>query len=173
MQLKFLGTGPAESVEGRKKNRRLNSSLFVNWKKDFLIDVTPHFSRQLIENKIKNIDFILLTHAHFDAVGGIPQLIKWLSERDIQSIDVYCEARTWQIISSSYNNVSMLKPILIRPYKEFVVGNMEFTPVRVIHTEPTQEGVPTLAYKFNNVLYSEDVSEIPKESENILKTWIY
>ena len=86
MQLKFLGTGPAESVRGTKKNRRLNSSLFVNWKKDFLIDVTPHFSRQLIENKIKNIDFILLTHAHYDAVGGIPQLIVWVSERGVQSV---------------------------------------------------------------------------------------
>ena len=174
MKLIVLGSGPTEPVKGKGKNRRTNSSCYFEIKgSHFIIDVTPQFLEQVKANNIKRIDFVLFTHAHHDAIGGIPQLIDWLTEQDVQTIDVYCEKQTWVKIKEKFKKIDLLKPHFIKPYEEFEVNGIKFLPIRVEHS--IQPGFPTVAYRFNDVIYSEDLGEIPKESEKYFynaKLWI-
>lgn len=89
MRLTFLGTGDAMGVpriycecgvcqESRSRggNRRLRSSLHVCDKLsgDTLIDCGPDFGRQMELAGLRDIQRVLITHAHFDHIGG---LVEW------------------------------------------------------------------------------------------------
>jgi phosphoribosyl 1,2-cyclic phosphate phosphodiesterase len=82
----FLGTGGSAGVplvgctcsvctSTSHYNKRLRpAGLFRMERKCFLLDVGPDFRQQALCHKIKRIDGVLLTHAHFDHIGGIDDL---------------------------------------------------------------------------------------------------
>jgi len=167
MKIVFLGTGPTNIVEGRGKNRRLNSSVYIEAKgKKFIIDVTPYFSQQIKENKINDIDFVLITHAHRDAVGGIPQLVDWLKKKG-KTIPLFCEKLTWQKIKQKFKDLSNIEHYTIRRDNKFMIDDLEITPVRVCHS--IQPGFPTVAYKIDGLMYSEDLGAILPENKSFFE----
>jgi len=87
MKLTFLGTGTSHGVpvigcdckvckSTDKKNNRYRSSVLIttNENKNILIDIGPEFRIQALENHIKHIDTVLLTHSHADHLHGIDDL---------------------------------------------------------------------------------------------------
>lgn len=87
MKLTFLGTGTSHGVpvigcnckvctSKDKKNRRYRCSAFISTddNKHILIDISPEFRLQAIENHITQIDAVLLTHSHADHLHGIDDL---------------------------------------------------------------------------------------------------
>ena len=57
------------------KDKRLRCSAMVKVEgKNILIDCGPDFRQQALRGKISKIDALLLTHEHFDHVGGIDDL---------------------------------------------------------------------------------------------------
>jgi phosphoribosyl 1,2-cyclic phosphate phosphodiesterase len=85
-ELLFLGTGGSTGVpiigctckvctSPSPKNKRFRSSALVCANdKNFLIDVGPDFRTQALTHHITKLDGVLLTHTHFDHVGGIDDL---------------------------------------------------------------------------------------------------
>ncbi|WP_028561149.1 MBL fold metallo-hydrolase [Paenibacillus pinihumi] len=98
-RLTFLGTGDAMGVprtycdcgvcqEARSRgvNRRLRSSLHVCDKAsgDTLIDCGPDFGRQMELAGLRDVNRVLITHAHFDHIGGIVEwadACRWLKKK--------------------------------------------------------------------------------------------
>ncbi len=85
-QFLFIGTGGSNGVpvigcscgvciSAFPQNRRLRSSglLKINGK-TLLIDVGPDFREQALKYKIDRLDGVLITHPHFDHVGGLDDL---------------------------------------------------------------------------------------------------
>ncbi len=82
----FIGTGASLGVpvigcecatcrSHDPKNKRLRSSLILNWEgKRFLIDAGPDFRQQALRYEINYLDGVLLTHAHEDHIAGIDDL---------------------------------------------------------------------------------------------------
>lgn len=94
MKLTFLGTGTSHGVPviGCKcrvctskdpKNRRTRCSSYITSSDGtaILIDVSPEFRLQALENKIKKIDCVLITHSHADHLHGIDDLRIFSSEK--------------------------------------------------------------------------------------------
>ncbi|WP_422658050.1 MBL fold metallo-hydrolase [Paenibacillus sp. EC2-1] len=85
--LTFLGTGDAMGVprvycdcdvcsEARTtgKNRRLRSSAMVKDGQDlFVIDCGPDWRHMMEEHGMRQVQHMLITHAHFDHIGGLPE----------------------------------------------------------------------------------------------------
>ncbi|MCR5764612.1 MAG: MBL fold metallo-hydrolase [Treponema sp.] len=87
MKLVFLGTGTSHGVpvigcecevckskDARDRRYRCSAYITSNTGKNILIDIGPEFRLQAIENHIKKIDALLLTHSHADHLHGIDDI---------------------------------------------------------------------------------------------------
>lgn len=165
MKITFLGTGPTDVVP-EKKNGRTNSSLYVEIENySFIIDCSDSFSKQVKRENISKIDFILQTHAHRDAMGGLAnQLEGWMEDNDIDKMPLYCEKECWDKITERYEDTDHIETHFIENYEIFKPERkLEVTPFRIKHS--IQEGFPTVGFRFNDIVYSEDVGKIPEDSE--------
>lgn len=162
----FLGTGPTIPVKGRGKNYRTNSSILITADgKNIIIDVTPMVEEQLFVNNIKRVDAALITHGHADAIKGLHALNELMGK-----IPLYASKQTFNVIHEHYKTLDYEEHIL-EPYKPVEIFGVTFIPVPVIHAEPFPTGskFPTFAYRFDSILYAEDMEAIPKESEKYFK----
>ncbi|MCI6201799.1 MAG: MBL fold metallo-hydrolase, partial [Paraprevotella sp.] len=83
MRLTFLGTGTSNGVPviGCKckvcqskdpHDHRLRSSVMIDTETTrVVIDSGPDFREQMMHREFKRIDALLVTHAHYDHVGGM------------------------------------------------------------------------------------------------------
>ncbi|MBD2869797.1 MBL fold metallo-hydrolase [Paenibacillus arenilitoris] len=115
-KLIFRGTGDAMGVprvycecavceEARQsgRNRRFRSSaqLDIPGAGTVWIDCGPDFGKQLEAAKLRTIDVMLITHAHFDHIGGLPEYAdacRWLKKRGT----VYAPSEVIQEISARF-----------------------------------------------------------------------
>jgi phosphoribosyl 1,2-cyclic phosphate phosphodiesterase len=57
------------------RNKRLRASAFINYAgKKLLIDAGPDTRLQLLKQDITHIDGLMLTHSHYDHIGGLEDL---------------------------------------------------------------------------------------------------
>ena len=82
----FLGTGASSGVpvigcscavctSSNKKNRRLRASAYISFSdKHLLVDAGPDIRQQALLYKIRNVDALLLTHTHYDHIGGLEEM---------------------------------------------------------------------------------------------------
>ena len=85
-EIEFLGTGTSTGVpgigcdcevcrSGNVKDKRLRTSAIVRiGDKSILLDCGPDFREQMLRAKSTKLDMVLLTHSHYDHVGGIDDL---------------------------------------------------------------------------------------------------
>ncbi len=84
------------------KNYRTRPSILL--KKDgktLLIDTSPDLRKQLIDNKINNVDSVIYTHSHADHIHGINDL-RTISLINRKKIPIYADKKTLNTIKSSF-----------------------------------------------------------------------
>ena len=84
--LQFLGTGASTGVpiigcscaictSKNEKNQRLRTSAIVNVNgSSILIDAGPDLRMQALKYDIKKVDALLISHSHYDHIGGLEEL---------------------------------------------------------------------------------------------------
>ncbi|MHA1842382.1 MAG: MBL fold metallo-hydrolase [Candidatus Heimdallarchaeota archaeon] len=133
-----------------------------------LIDCTPQIEIQLKRERIdpNSISAILITHAHQDAVGGLPKLDKLLTKKII----LFAPPRVLQHkrLQKKFKHITLAQ---ILPHQETSIYGLKVTPFRVIHAEafPTGKDFPCYGYRFDRVVYAEDMEDLPKNSEQYFK----
>lgn len=175
MKITFLGTGTSAGnpVIGCKcevcqskdpRDWRLRSSLLVDTMgKRILIDCGPDFRWQMLREKVDHLDAVLLTHEHYDHVGGLDDL-RPLGR--VNGIDIFGEENIICAIETripyafrehKYPGVPnlIMHPIEDKPFK---AAGLDIIPVRVIHGR-----LPILGYRIGNMAYLTDLTVIPEE----------
>jgi len=97
-----------------KKNYRTRCSLFIKYgDMNILIDTSPDIKNQLLNNKIKKIDFVVYTHDHADQTHGINELrpFFWINNK---KIPIYADKRTSNYLLKSF------KYLFVRESKYYV-----------------------------------------------------
>lgn len=168
MEITFLGTGPTDPVP-ENKNGRTNSSVFMRFRgHNLLIDCTPQFTEQAERENVDRIDSLLITHAHQDAIGGLAQLHSWLIKKDTYKIDCYCESETYDKIKEDFKELSFLNVKLIELGQQFLpINDLVIIPFRLEHS--IQPGFPMVGYRLNNIIYAEDVGDVPEISKKYFR----
>ena len=67
-----------------------------------LIDTSPDIKKQLLDNKIKNVDYVLYTHEHADQTSGIFELRPFFW-RNKKKINIYANKKTLAILKKKHD----------------------------------------------------------------------
>ena len=123
-----------------------------------LIDCGPDFREQMIRlDDFKPLDGVLITHEHYDHVGGLDDLRPFCRFRDVP---VYAEQYTAERLRQRipycfaehlYPGVPRITLEEIVPDSPFIIGNpegnkVEVTPLRVMHGK-----LPILGYRIGQI----------------------
>ncbi len=182
MKIKFLGTGTSTGVpeigckcevctSNNIKDRRLRASVLLNiGDKRILIDCGPDFREQIIHEGFSHIHGVLLTHEHYDHVGGLDDLRPFCRFDDV---DIYSNAITLDALKRRipysfrehrYPGVPTFRLHEVSHEASFCIGNIEIQPIKIMH-----HMLPILGYRINNFAYLTDVKHIPEEEYYKLK----
>lgn len=173
MKLTFLGTGTSVGVPtiGCKcrvctstdaHDKRLRASALVeSGDTRILIDCGPDFRQQMLGLDFKRIDAVLLTHVHYDHVGGLDDLRPFCVFDEVKIYaDESTACRLKQSISycfgeHTYPGVPKISLNVVKPHEHFTVGGIDIMPVRVMHGK-----LPILGYRIGDLLYITDMKTI-------------
>ena len=153
-----------------KKNRRMRCSLFIKYGNiNILIDTSPDVKSQLLNNKIKRIDYVIYTHEHADQTHGINELrpFFWINKK---KIPIYADKKTSNYLLNSFKYLFVKKTKNYLPiFKMNIIKNkfflkknnniIIFEQIKVKHGEILSNG-----YLFNKIAYISDCSSISNES---------
>ena len=155
------------STDPRDKRLRCSGLVEVDGVR-ILIDCGPDFREQMIRlNDFKAIDAILVTHEHYDHVGGLDDLRPYFKFRDVPVYaEEYVAKRLRERIpycftEQLYPGVPRILLEEITPGVPFYVSNtagkqVEILPIRVMHGK-----LPILGYRIGNMAWVTDMQTMP------------
>jgi phosphoribosyl 1,2-cyclic phosphate phosphodiesterase len=182
--LVFLGTGASSGIpvigcrcpvclSKDPKNKRLRASALFRWQeKTFLIDAGPDFRQQALLYDIQRIDGVLLTHTHYDHVGGleelriynfrqknaIPCLLSKASYSEVRKLFYYLFEEDGEVknYTSKFDFIQLEKE----------AGGTVFCDLPIRYFSYVQGGMKVLGYRLGDLAY---VTDIKEHSEDIFE----
>lgn len=181
MKVTFLGTGTSCGVpvigcqcrvcqSNDAKDKRLRCSILVETSSTrLLIDCGPDFRQQILPQPFRRIDGILVTHSHYDHVGGMDDVRPYcqfgeinvyadpLARKGMLQMLPYCFA------ANRYPGVPAIGLHEIHAGQAFRIGDIDILPIEVMHGQ-----LPILGYRFGNFAYITDMKTIAPDQEALL-----
>ncbi len=185
MHLRFLGTGTSTGVpeigcrcevctSADFRDNRLRTSAMIQTDDGahILMDCGPDFREQMLRmGFFEPIDGVLLTHEHYDHVGGLDDLRPFCRKGEVP---VYADAtasshlRTrmpYCFVEDKYPGVPLIALHEAVPGKPFFIRTTEVMPFRVMHGR-----LPILGYRIGGrMAYITDMLSMPVESYDMLR----
>lgn len=174
----------SKAAELGNKNKRLNTSILIRHHRpsgtcNILIDAGKFFYHSALRwfptYGIRTLDAVIITHSHADAIGGLDDLRDWTNNVQPR-IPIYVAPRDFEVMKKTHYylvDTSVIVPgaavseleFNIIHEEPFLVHDLKFTPLPVWHGH----GYRSLGFRFGNVCYISDVSDIPKETYPLLE----
>jgi phosphoribosyl 1,2-cyclic phosphate phosphodiesterase len=138
-----------------------------------LIDTSPDLKKQILDNKILNIDYVLYTHEHADQTSGIFELRPFFWKNKKQ-IDVYASNKTLKEIKKKHDYCFFgghgYGPIVKanRIKKNFILKKNK-DKIKITSFEVGHGQISSTAYVFNKTAYISDCNEIYQKDFSKLK----
>lgn len=182
MELSFLGTGTStgvpqigcqcdvcKSTDTKDKRLRASALLSIN-NHNILIDCGPDFRTQILNCNSPHLDALLITHSHYDHVGGVDDLRPYCKNVDFP---IYCKADVSEnlhqhipycFVRHPYPGVPSFKIHRINPNRSFKIDDIKVTPLPVMHYK-----LEILGFRINNFAYITDARSISQKTINRIK----
>ncbi|MDR0768294.1 MAG: MBL fold metallo-hydrolase [Dysgonamonadaceae bacterium] len=179
MKIRFLGTGTSTGnpeigcrcevcTSTDRRDRRFRASALIETEgKRILIDCSPDFRMQMLKtletDYFMQLDGVLITHEHYDHVGGLDDLRAFSREGNVK---IYAESNVADAIRTrmpyvfrkhKYPGIPNLEVNEIGN-KPFYVSGIKVIPIRLMHAK-----LPILGYRIGNFAYLTDLKTIPEE----------
>ena len=176
MKLTFLGTGTSCGVptigchchtcsSPDPHDKRLRCSALIETEHTrLLIDCGPDFRQQIMPQPFRRIDGILITHAHYDHMGGMDDIRPYCQ---FGEINVYADpiARKGMLqmlpycfAENRYPGVPAIQLHEIHRHEPFRIGDLDIMPLQVMHHD-----LPILGYRIGPLVYITDMKTIDAE----------
>ena len=175
MELTFLGTGTSTGVpqigctcdvcrsnDPCDKRLRCSAHLKVG-EHNLLIDCGPDFRTQILREGSPDIDALLITHIHYDHVGGVDDLRPYCHLHD--GLPVYCTPDVakgirhnfpYCFVKHPYPGVPSFEIHEISRGEPFNIGDITITPLPVLHYR-----LQIVGYRIGNLAYITDAKVVP------------
>lgn len=152
------------------KDKRLRASVLVETHGlRILIDASPDLRQQALREGISRLDAVLLTHQHYDHVGGVDDLRPFCAGRDLP---IFTNPQTDRDLHNrvdycfreqKYPGVPRLDlhAVECRP---FFIDGLKIIPVEVMHGQ-----LPIYGYRIGNFAYITDAKTISEQEKEKLR----
>jgi phosphoribosyl 1,2-cyclic phosphate phosphodiesterase len=182
-EITFLGTGTSngipvigcdcatcQSLDPRDKRTR-TSAVVRTRGRSILIDTATELRSQAMANGLRQVDAVLITHAHADHTGGFDDLRRF-NELHQAHLPVFANPEAANTLRErfAYAFVDAFpfyggKPDLILQdvTSPFSIDDIDVTPIPVFHGR-----LPILGYRIADLAYVTDAKEIPATSRELL-----
>ena len=176
MKITFLGTGTSMGVpeigcpcevcrSSHPYDKRLRSAVLIETAGSaILIDAGPDIRQQLLRENTTHLDAVLLTHEHYDHIGGIDDLRPFTRQKPLpifgmrRVLDTLRKNIPYVFSGEKYPGIPDLS--LHEVEKEsFAINELEIMPVEVLHYK-----LAILGFRIGRFAYLTDVKEIPEAS---------
>mgnify|MGYP003303497950 CR=1 FL=1 len=182
MKLRFLGTGTSTGVPQigckckvcqsfNKKDKRLRASaLLYTENTNLLIDCGPDFREQILCCDSPHLDALLITHSHYDHVGGVDDLRPYCKGRDFP---IYCKSDVSEDLRNRvpycfakhpYPGVPSFYLNDINVGEIVNINDIEIEPLSIMHYK-----LEILGFKIGELAYITDAKTIPDETITKIK----
>lgn len=180
LKVTVLGSGTSKGVpemgckcrvcqSSDSHDKRLRASALVETAGlKILIDASPDLRQQALANDIDDVDAILITHSHYDHVGGVDDLRPFCSAGPLPMFvrkDVDGDLRRrldYCFRENLYPGVPTFDMRII-DNKDFYVQGLKITPIEVMHGK-----LPIFGYRIGKFAYVTDCKTISEEEKEKL-----
>ena len=177
MKLTFLGTGTSCGVptigcqcytcrSNDPHDKRLRCSALIETDTTrVLIDCGPDFRQQIMSQPFRKIDAILITHAHYDHMGGMDDIRPYcqFGEINVYADPIACQGLLQMLpycfAEHLYPGVPTYDIHRIEPMKCFKIGETEILPLPLLHYK-----LGILGFKIAQLGYVTDCKTMPDET---------
>lgn len=181
--LTFLGTGTSTGIpvlgcdcatcrSSDPRDRRLRcSALFTTAAgRHILIDCGPDVRQQLLAHHNAPVDGLIITHSHYDHVGGVDDL-RTLSYAT--PVSIYCRADVAADLrrimpycfgNNDYPNIPRLVLNEVEEFKPFEVAGVTVEPLAVEHGR-----IHILGFRIGRMAYITDATSVPARTIERIK----
>lgn len=153
------------------KDKRLRCSIMVETENTrILVDAGPDFRQQILPQPFRRIDGILVTHSHYDHVGGMDDIRPYcqFGQIDVYADPIACkgmlEMLPYCFAANRYPGVPAIGLHEIHADQPMRIGDIDILPVEVMHGK-----LPILGYRFGNFAYITDMKTIADNQANLLQ----
>lgn len=181
IEVTILGTGTSKGIpeigcdchvcrSDDPRDKRLRSSILVKTMgMNILVDASPDFREQALRHGIHHIDALLLTHVHYDHVGGMDDLRPFCLNGDVP---VYCRRDVdadlrrridYCFRDEKYPGVPGFDTTLITD-TSFLVNGLKVIPVSVNHGN-----LPIVGFRIGRFAYITDCKTIEEREKDKLR----
>lgn len=179
MKVILLGTGTSLGIpvitctcetctsQDPRDNRLRTSAHIVVDNHHIAIDIGPDFRIQMLNNRIPNLDGVLVTHTHNDHIIGLDE-VRPFNFLKRKSIPIYAtpdnlveirERFKYVFAAHKYPGAPSIDTVSIDGQSSFRLGDIEIEPLSVMHGN-----LPILGFRINDFVYITDASYIPDQT---------
>ena len=173
IEVEFLGTGTSTGVPQIRcrcdvccsvdaRDQRLRASVIVRYRgRRILVDCGPDFRTQILRASCDDLDGLLITHIHYDHVGGLDDLRSYchnqpfpiFARQDV--IDNLRDRLPYCFADNPYPGVPLLDIHPVREEETFMFCDIPVEPIPVMHYR-----LPILGYRIGPLAYITDAKTI-------------
>lgn len=182
MKITILGSGTSTGVpeigcqckvcqsKDPHDNRLRCSALVEMGQVRILIDCGPDFRQQIMSQSFAPIHGVLITHEHYDHIGGMDDLRPFCR---YQEIPIFAESITAEklkrrmpycFVQNNYPGIPRLHLQTVVCGYPFQVQGLDVLPIRVMHGK-----LPILGFRIGQMAYITDLKTLPDESVEPLR----
>jgi len=170
----YCGCKACEEALQNPAARRTSAALLIRGPQNTLIDAGPDLRMQLSLAGAKDVNQVLLTHQHFDHIGGIPHLEFYSRIKTTQPVKIYAGGLTLATIARQFPFMQdVLEPHELFAWQPVKFDGVRYTPLPATHGTETfgflieKTGESALGNK--RIAYFPDTGPLSTETADALK----